>query len=77
MQHPNPSMILKVGLYTPQDQWITADPNRVAAIMARHIDEATGIYLSPVCPIADENHQFQPVWDFDSKHQPAHALEGV
>jgi hypothetical protein len=74
MQYPNPSMILKVGLYTPQDKWTTTHPNRVAAIMANHIDEPTGIYLSPACPIADENHRFQPVWDFDSKHTPQHAL---
>ena len=97
MQYPNPSMILKVGLYTPQDQWITTHPNRVAAIMANHIDEPTGIYLSPclpspinrdkdarpsqlginsagLCPIADDNYRFQPIWDFDSKQNPQHAL---
>jgi len=67
--------ILKIGLYTPQERWIHAPLNDVPRIMAQHIDEPTGMYLSLAYPAEGEADRLQPLWDFDDKQNPARALE--
>ncbi|MCH8292789.1 hypothetical protein IH992_16995, partial [Candidatus Poribacteria bacterium] len=39
------SLTIKIGLYTPKEEWIHTDLIGAAPIIAQHIDEPTGIYL--------------------------------
>ena len=71
----SPTIQIKIGLYTPKEQWMTTDIHAVAPLIAQHIDEPTGIYLPLSFNTGDENvYRFQPLWDFDDKMNPARAL---
>ncbi len=36
---------IKIGLYTPKEQWMATDIHAAPQLIAQHIDEPTGIYI--------------------------------
>ena len=74
MSQNSSALTLKIGLYTPKEKWIQTQLSSVGAIIAQHIDEPTGMYLSLNYATSGTDYRFQPLWDFDDKQNPANAL---
>ncbi len=74
MSQNSSALTLKIGLYTPKEKWIQTELSSVGPIIAQHIDEPTGMYLSLNHATTGTDYRFQPLWDFNDKHYPANAL---
>jgi hypothetical protein len=70
----SPTTTLKVGLYTPQTEWLEAKLNEIPNLLTERIDEPTGLYLSLEHSTETSASRFQPLWDFDDADNPERGL---